>query len=70
MAVPHLDFFEIDRADAQNRTDHLALTMTPGKQMHNKYGRYHHDDMIGLPFGSKVGDGGALRLRGPRGSHS
>lgn len=28
--------------------------MTPGKQLHNKYGRYHHNDMIGMPFGSKV----------------
>lgn len=38
----------------QNRTDYLALTITKGDVLHNKYGRYLHNDMIGLRFGTKV----------------
>jgi tRNA A58 N-methylase Trm61 len=32
-----------------------AITITPGEHFHNKYGRYSHDEMIGMKFGSKVG---------------
>ena len=33
----------------------IPLTITPGEHLHNKYGRYSHDSMIGQKFGSKVG---------------
>ena len=32
----------------------LAIAITPGSVLHNKYGRYSHDDMIGQKFGTKV----------------
>ena len=32
----------------------LAITVTPGEVLHNKYGCYSHDDMIGQKFGTKV----------------
>ncbi|WVQ77453.1 hypothetical protein IAR50_007139 [Cryptococcus sp. DSM 104548] len=31
-----------------------AITVQPGGSLHNKYGRYAHDDFIGKKFGSKV----------------
>ncbi|KAL7423500.1 tRNA (adenine-N(1)-)-methyltransferase catalytic subunit trm61 [Cryptotrichosporon argae] len=31
-----------------------AITVTPGAVFHNKYGKYKHDDMIGVKFGSKM----------------
>lgn len=32
----------------------VALTVTPGEILHNKFGRYRHEDMIGMKYGSKV----------------
>lgn len=32
----------------------LAITVTPGEVFHNKFGRYPHEELIGLKFGSKV----------------
>lgn len=34
-----------------------AITVTPGEFFHNKFGRYSHDEMIGVKFGSKVRSG-------------
>ena len=31
-----------------------ALTMTPGSVFQNRFGVFHHDDLIGKPFGCKV----------------
>jgi tRNA (adenine57-N1/adenine58-N1)-methyltransferase len=31
------------------------LLVTPGKDFNSKFGHYKHDDLIGIPFGSKVG---------------
>ncbi|TFY83197.1 hypothetical protein EWM64_g817 [Hericium alpestre] len=31
------------------------LVVTPGKDFNSRYGSYRHSDLIGLPFGSKVG---------------
>ncbi|KAJ7575143.1 tRNA methyltransferase complex subunit Cpd1 [Mycena floridula] len=31
------------------------LIITPGKDYNNRYGNYRHSDLIGIPFGSKVG---------------
>lgn len=31
-----------------------AVTVTRGEEFHNKFGKYKHDDMIGMRFGSKV----------------
>ncbi|KAI8994158.1 tRNA methyltransferase complex GCD14 subunit-domain-containing protein [Trametes punicea] len=30
------------------------LVITPGKDLNSKYGYYRHDDLIGIPYGSKV----------------
>lgn len=32
-----------------------AIKVTAGENFHNKFGKYSHDAMIGLQFGSKVG---------------
>ncbi|RYH28932.1 hypothetical protein EON65_10315 [archaeon] len=32
--------------------DHLVIK--PGKVFQNKYGAFHHSDMIGKPFGTKI----------------
>jgi tRNA (adenine57-N1/adenine58-N1)-methyltransferase len=39
---------------SQSRDNMVAITITPGEVFHNKYGRYPHDDFIGVKFGSKV----------------
>jgi tRNA A58 N-methylase Trm61 len=31
-----------------------AITITPGEVFHNKFGRYTHDSLIGVKFGSKI----------------
>lgn len=31
-----------------------AITVTKGQTFHNKFGKYSHDEMIGIKFGSKV----------------
>ena len=31
------------------------LVITPGKELNNRFGVYRHSDLIGLPYGSKVG---------------
>jgi tRNA (adenine57-N1/adenine58-N1)-methyltransferase catalytic subunit len=31
------------------------LLITPGKPFDSKFGAYHHSDLIGIPYGSKVG---------------
>lgn len=31
-----------------------AVKMVPGQYFHNKYGRYPHDELIGLKYGSRV----------------
>lgn len=41
-------------ADHQSRDNMTAITVTPGEAFHNKFGKYKHDDMIGMKFGSKV----------------
>lgn len=33
----------------------LPLVVTPGKDLNNRFGYYHHADWIGIPYGSKVG---------------
>ncbi|KAI0631977.1 tRNA methyltransferase complex GCD14 subunit-domain-containing protein [Trametes polyzona] len=30
------------------------LVITPGKELNSKYGYYRHDELIGVPYGSKV----------------
>ncbi|TXT11007.1 hypothetical protein VHUM_01758 [Vanrija humicola] len=37
-----------------SRDNMTAITVTPGEFFHNKFGRYSHDDMIGVKFGSKL----------------
>lgn len=32
----------------------VAITIEPGEVFHNKFGKYVHDDFIGVKFGSKV----------------
>lgn len=32
----------------------LGVTIKAGDVLHNKYGRYPHDTMIGMKYGSKV----------------
>ncbi|THH10814.1 hypothetical protein EW146_g8257 [Bondarzewia mesenterica] len=32
-----------------------SLVVTPGKEFNSKYGNYRHSDLVGLPYGSKVG---------------
>ena len=31
------------------------MTITPGKDFNSKFGHYRHSDLIGIPYGSKVG---------------
>jgi tRNA (adenine57-N1/adenine58-N1)-methyltransferase len=31
------------------------LLITPGKDFNSKFGSYRHSDLIGIPYGSKVG---------------
>ncbi|KZT73957.1 tRNA methyltransferase complex GCD14 subunit [Daedalea quercina L-15889] len=31
------------------------LVITPGKELNSKYGVYRHSDLIGVPYGSKIG---------------
>lgn len=31
------------------------LVVTPGKEINNRFGFYRHDDLVGVPYGSKVG---------------
>ena len=31
------------------------LLITPGKELQSKFGAYRHQDLIGIPYGSKVG---------------
>ncbi|KAH0826207.1 tRNA methyltransferase complex subunit Cpd1 [Lanmaoa asiatica] len=31
------------------------LLITPGKDLNNRFGHYKHNDLIGIPYGSKVG---------------
>lgn len=38
----------------QTRENLLAITITPGQVHHSKWGRYAHDDMVGMRFGSRV----------------
>lgn len=33
----------------------VPLTVLPGQELHNTYGTFSHDNIIGLPFGAKVG---------------
>ncbi|WVW79848.1 hypothetical protein I302_101818 [Kwoniella bestiolae CBS 10118] len=37
-----------------SRDNMTAITITPGEVIHNKYGRYVHDDLIGQKFGTKL----------------
>lgn len=31
------------------------LLITPGKDFNSKFGNYRHSDLVGMPFGSKIG---------------
>ncbi|KAG6831025.1 hypothetical protein H0H87_006514 [Tephrocybe sp. NHM501043] len=31
------------------------LLITPGKEFNSKFGHYRHADLVGMPYGSKVG---------------
>lgn len=48
---------------SKTRDNMLGLTITPGEVLHNKYGRYPHDNMMGMKFGSKAS--GCLVKRDP-----
>lgn len=39
----------------QTRDVIQPLLITPGKDFNSKYGHYRHADLIGIPYGSKVG---------------
>jgi tRNA (adenine57-N1/adenine58-N1)-methyltransferase len=32
-----------------------SLVITPGEHFNSKFGNYRHSDLVGIPFGSKVG---------------
>ncbi|KAJ7845370.1 tRNA methyltransferase complex GCD14 subunit [Mycena olivaceomarginata] len=32
-----------------------SLVVTPGKDFQSKYGHYRHSDLVGIPYGSKIG---------------
>ncbi|WRT65379.1 uncharacterized protein IL334_002322 [Kwoniella shivajii] len=36
------------------RDNMTTVTVTPGQEIHNKFGRYYHNDLIGQKFGTKV----------------
>ena len=38
----------------QSRDNLISVIVTPGQILHNKYGRYLHDDMVGMKYGAKV----------------
>ena len=40
---------------AQTREALQPLIITPGKEIQNKFGAYRHSDLVGIPYGSKVG---------------
>lgn len=37
-----------------SRTQLNPLVVTPGTQLQSRYGHFKHDDMVGVPYGSKV----------------
>ncbi|ORX36456.1 tRNA methyltransferase complex GCD14 subunit-domain-containing protein [Kockovaella imperatae] len=37
-----------------SRDNLISVVVTPGQVLHNKYGRYLHDDMIGQKFGTRM----------------
>ena len=39
----------------QTRDVIQPLLITPGKDFNSKYGHYRHADLVGIPYGSKVG---------------
>jgi hypothetical protein len=39
----------------QTRDVIQPLLITPGKEFNSKYGHYRHADLVGIPYGSKVG---------------
>jgi tRNA (adenine57-N1/adenine58-N1)-methyltransferase len=39
----------------QTRDALQPLIIEPGKEFNSKFGNYRHSELIGLPFGSKVG---------------
>lgn len=38
----------------QTRESLLPLTIEPGKELNGRFGVYSHDDLVGVPYGSKV----------------
>lgn len=40
---------------SQTRDSVQPLVITPGKELNGKYGVYRHSDLIGVPYGSKIG---------------
>lgn len=44
----------MNRTHDQTRDNMTPITITKGQFLHNKYGRYEHDDMVGRKFGTKV----------------
>lgn len=43
-----------------SRTQLNPLVVTPGTQLQSRYGHFKHDDMVGVPYGSKVSSPCAL----------
>lgn len=41
--------------DDQTRDLIQPLVVTPGKDLNIRFGYYRHDDLVGVPYGSKVG---------------
>jgi tRNA (adenine57-N1/adenine58-N1)-methyltransferase catalytic subunit len=51
-----LNFHLLRRNLAQQTRDVVQpLLITPGKDFQSKFGAYRHSDLIGVPYGSKVG---------------
>lgn len=47
--------FNLYSTPLQTRDLLQPLVITQGKDFNSKFGNYRHDDLIGMPFGSKVG---------------
>lgn len=51
----HIAFCLITSSVEQTRDALQPLIITPGKEIQNKFGAYRHSDLVGIPYGSKVG---------------
>lgn len=38
----------------QTRESLIPLTIEPGKELNGRFGVYSHEDLVGVPYGSKV----------------